>query len=88
MHGRQRSMGRKASNQWVVLLRTTHHHALHAAGSGERWWKERRVNPILAAERYWQLAREVGCGENRREGQVNRAGSIAAIEAMTVSWVV
>jgi hypothetical protein len=51
-------MGRKVSDEWTVPLCATHHRSLHAVGDEEKWWKERRVNPITHATQLWREKRD------------------------------
>jgi hypothetical protein len=54
-----RALGRKVSDEWVVPLCATHHRALHGVGDEERWWKERRIDPIGHAQILWWTTRFV-----------------------------
>jgi hypothetical protein len=51
-------MGRKVSDEWTVPLCATHHRALHTVGDEEKWWKERRIDPVAHAMRLWQETRD------------------------------
>jgi hypothetical protein len=53
-------VGRKVSDEWTVPLCATHHRSLHTVGDEERWWKERGIDPIRHAERFWQFSRGDG----------------------------
>jgi hypothetical protein len=52
-----RALGRKVSDEWTVPLCATHHRSLHAVGDEQRWWKERQIDPIPHAERFWRSDR-------------------------------
>jgi hypothetical protein len=53
-------MGREVSDEWTVPLCATHHRSLHNVGDDEKWWKERQIDPIAPAERFWQGDRNEG----------------------------
>ncbi len=55
-----RAMGRKVSDEWTVPLCATHHRSLHAVGDEQKWWRARGIEPIVHAERLWQLSRGDG----------------------------
>ena len=37
--------------------RPPHHRALHTVGDGEKWWKERAINPMMHAALLWRERR-------------------------------
>ncbi len=52
-----RAIGRRVSDEWVVPLCATHHRALHTVGDEQKWWKERRIDPVAEAARLWRERR-------------------------------
>ena len=54
-----RALGRKVSDEWTVPVCATHHRSLHDGGDEERWWKERKVDPVLKACQLWQNSRNM-----------------------------
>jgi ERF superfamily/Putative HNHc nuclease len=54
-----RAMGRKTSDEFVVPLCRTHHRQNHQLGDERAWWNVIAINPLLVAERLWQLSRGI-----------------------------
>ncbi len=52
-----RAMSSKPSDEWVVPLCATHHRSLHQVGDEESWWKQLNLDPLIEAERLWQVTR-------------------------------
>jgi hypothetical protein len=52
-----RAMGRKTSDEFVVPLCRTHHRQNHQLGDERAWWSVIAINPLLVAERLWQVSR-------------------------------
>jgi hypothetical protein len=52
-----RAMGRKTSDEFVVPLCRTHHRQNHQRGDERAWWSVIAINPLLVAERLWQVSR-------------------------------
>ena len=53
-----RALSRKVSDEWTVPICATHHRSLHDGGDEERWWQERKVDPVLRACQLWRQTRE------------------------------
>ncbi len=58
-HAQPRAMSRKVSDEWAVPLCVAHHRSSHACGDEERWWKERKIDPITEAKLLWQQTQGV-----------------------------
>ena len=54
-----RALSRKVSDEWTVPLCGTHHRSLHDGGDEERWWEERKVDPVLRACQLWRNSRNM-----------------------------
>jgi hypothetical protein len=54
-----RAMGRKTSDEFVVPLCRTHHRQNHQLGDERAWWNVIAINPLLVAERLWQVSRGI-----------------------------
>jgi hypothetical protein len=54
-----RAMGRRASDEFTVPLCRLHHRELHRVGNELAWWKERNIDPLPIALRFWQQTRGV-----------------------------
>ena len=52
-----RAMGRKTSDEFVVPLCRTHHRQNHQVGDERAWWAAIAIDPLLTAERLWQVSR-------------------------------
>ena len=61
-----RALSRKVSDEWAVPLCATHHRSLHDGGEEERWWKERKVDPVLRACQLWRQTRDASQGSAER----------------------
>ena len=49
-----RAMGRKVSDEWTVPLCATHHRALHDFGGEQKWWAQRKIDPLKEAQQLWR----------------------------------
>ena len=65
-------MGRNVSDEWVVPLGTTHHRAVRGVGEEDRWWKQRRIDPVSLAERLWRHTQGSEPAETPQERQIKR----------------
>jgi hypothetical protein len=54
-----RSLGRRVSDEFTVPLCRLHHRELHQVGNELSWWKERNIDPLPIALRFWQLTRGI-----------------------------
>jgi hypothetical protein len=54
-----RAVGRRVSDEFTVPLCRLHHRELHRIGNELCWWKERNVDPLPIALRFWQHTRGV-----------------------------
>jgi hypothetical protein len=61
-----RALGRKVGDDWTVPLCATHHRALHSVGDEETWWKEKGIDPIAHAVRFWWDTRHGGIEDPTR----------------------
>ena len=52
-----RALGRKTSDEFVVPLCRTHHRQNHQVGDERAWWSAIAIDPLLTAERLWQISR-------------------------------
>jgi hypothetical protein len=52
-----RALGRKTSDEFVVPLCRTHHRQNHQVGDERAWWNAIAIDPLLTAERLWQISR-------------------------------
>ena len=52
-----RALGRKTSDEYVVPLCRTHHRQNHQVGDERAWWSAIAIDPLLTAERLWQISR-------------------------------
>ncbi|MEE9249907.1 MAG: DUF968 domain-containing protein, partial [Alphaproteobacteria bacterium] len=68
-YAQPRAMSCKASDEWAVPLCATHHRALHDFGDEERWWRERKIDPIAEATGLWEQTRRVKQREHGKEHQ-------------------
>jgi DNA recombination protein Rad52 len=55
-----RALGRKVSDEWTVPLCSTHHGSLHSVGDEKQWWREKGIDPIAHATRFWWDTRHGG----------------------------
>ncbi len=55
-----RALGRKVSDEWTVSLCSTHHRSLHSVGDEKQWWREKGIDPIAHATRFWWDTRHGG----------------------------
>jgi hypothetical protein len=53
------SLGRKASDEYVVPLCRTHHRQNHEVGDEMAWWKAIAIDPLLVAQRLWRISRGI-----------------------------
>jgi hypothetical protein len=44
----------KVSDKFTVPLCAIHHSENHATGDERRWWQERKIDPLVAAEELWK----------------------------------
>ena len=51
-----RAMRRKTSDEFVVPLCRTHHRQNHQVGDERAWWSAIAIDPLLTAERLWQVS--------------------------------
>jgi hypothetical protein len=61
-----RALGSKPSDEWVVSLCATHHRSLHQVGDEEGWWSQLNLDPLIEAQRLWQVTR-IEQGEEEAE---------------------
>jgi hypothetical protein len=54
-----RALGRKTSDEFVVPLCRTHHRQNHQVGDERAWWSAIAIDPLLTAERLWQVSRGI-----------------------------
>jgi hypothetical protein len=54
-----RAMGLRVSDEFTVPLCRLHHREIHGVGKELSWWKERNIDPLPIALRFWQLTRGV-----------------------------
>ena len=59
-----RAMSAKPSDEWVVPLCATHHRSLHQVGDEKGWWNQLNLDPLIEAQRLWQVTR-IEQGEKR-----------------------
>jgi hypothetical protein len=52
-----RALGRKASDEFAVLLCRGHHRSVHRAGDERAWWKGFGIDPIKVARKLWKRTR-------------------------------
>lgn len=52
-----RALGRKTSDEFVVPLCRTHHRQNHQVGDERAWWRAIAIDPLLTADRLWQVSR-------------------------------
>ncbi len=61
-----RALGRKVGDDWTVPLCATNHRALHSAGDEKQWWKDKGIDPIAHAVRFWWDTRHGGIEDPNR----------------------
>ena len=44
----------KVSDEFTVPLCAIHHSENHATGDERRWWQERKIDPLVAAQELWK----------------------------------
>ncbi|MEE9301811.1 MAG: Rad52/Rad22 family DNA repair protein [Alphaproteobacteria bacterium] len=49
-----RGLGLKVSDEWTVPLCLTHHRALHSTGNEETWWQDKKIDPMVEAQKFWE----------------------------------
>ena len=69
-----RALGRKASDEFAVLLCHSHHRAVHRAGDEKAWWKQAGIDPIKVARKLWKHTR---IDEGRIEPEPTAQGTTA-----------
>jgi hypothetical protein len=52
-----RALSSKPSDEWVVPLCATHHRSLHQVGDEEEWWVQLDLDPLIEAQRLWEVTR-------------------------------
>lgn len=53
-HAQSRGVSLKVSDEFTVPLCAIHHNEVHRVGPEERWWRERKVEPLGIARSLWQ----------------------------------
>jgi hypothetical protein len=53
-YAQPRGLGIKVSDEFTVPLCAIHHSENHATGDERRWWGERKIDPLVVAERLWR----------------------------------
>jgi hypothetical protein len=48
-----RALGRKVSDEFTVPLCRTHHREVHRCGKESSWWKQTKIDPLVAARALW-----------------------------------
>lgn len=54
-HAQPRGLGLKVSDEFTVPLCAIHHSENHTTGDERRWWQERRIDPMAAAQELWRV---------------------------------
>jgi hypothetical protein len=52
-----RAIGRKTGDEFVIPLCRTHRRQDHQVGDQRAWWSAIAIDPLLTAERLWQISR-------------------------------
>jgi hypothetical protein len=52
-YAQQRGLGLKVSDEFAVPLCATHHSENHRTGDERRWWQEKKIDPLDAAQDLW-----------------------------------
>ena len=65
-----RALGRKVSDEFTVPLCRGHHREVHRCGDEAAWWRNTRVDPIVAARSLWLKSHPLPISQ--KEGTPNR----------------
>jgi DNA recombination protein Rad52 len=91
-----RAMGSKVSDEWTVPLCPIHHRALHDTGAEEEWWRAKRINARVEAEKLWakshgsatpvtEKLQDAGNSGNCSTNSENSSPTTASVEPLRAS---